>query len=385
MPKLPTVQGEQIRVSEKVFRFKQLFCYNNGVDPSGRTLCSFIRRDFYFMDSDRTKAKSPNLRLPYRKPVLTIDEQADRLLQRGLQGDRRKLLDILRYVNYYRFTGFLFPFKQNDGETFRAGTTVDGVWALYTFDRRLRGLLFECIGRLEIAFRTQFAYEHARVTNDPFCHLDPQNFDLGPGEPGQRARRDFHQDYADMVKRICGAENKATGRLFFDHFKRTYSDEHLPIWMVFELVEFGVLPHYFEMLPKTLRIQIANGYGVTDRTFRTWLMAINNLRNRCAHHERLVYSLLQTQNLCKYCSAKQNPRLLHLEEALEGITTPNGTSLYVIIAIMVHLLSIIRPESRWLERFRQFMLNEENRIGRQALTTFCDERWLTCALWQSAI
>ena len=60
---------------------------------------------------------------PYTKPALTIEQQADRLIERGLVvSNRSELEQFLSNVSYYRLTAYLFPFKENGEEHFKDGT-----------------------------------------------------------------------------------------------------------------------------------------------------------------------------------------------------------------------------------------------------------------------
>ena len=75
--------------------------------------------------------------MKYNKPPLTIAEQADLLLHRGMTGDRSTMMRQLAVVNYYRLSGYCYTF-QNPDDTFHPDTTFDLVWNTYAFDRRLR-------------------------------------------------------------------------------------------------------------------------------------------------------------------------------------------------------------------------------------------------------
>ncbi|MBN2210960.1 MAG: hypothetical protein JW709_06150 [Sedimentisphaerales bacterium] len=47
----------------------------------------------------------------YAKPPLTLEQQADLLLSRGLFGDKPLMMDRLAMVNYYRLSGYWHPFR----------------------------------------------------------------------------------------------------------------------------------------------------------------------------------------------------------------------------------------------------------------------------------
>jgi len=85
--------------------------------------------------------------MEYSKNPLTYDEQADLLISRGLQVDREYLIQILKNVNYYRLTGYLYPFRKNFGEKdeFLEDTSFSTVWRHYTFDRQIKLLLLDAI------------------------------------------------------------------------------------------------------------------------------------------------------------------------------------------------------------------------------------------------
>jgi abortive infection bacteriophage resistance protein len=109
--------------------------------------------------------------MKYIKPALALEQQADQLIRRGLVGDRGILIDRLSAVNYYRLSGYLFPYRQPD-DTFRPGTTLDEVWNRYTFDRRLRLLIMDPIERIEVHVRTALVYRMAHATG-PFGYTEP--------------------------------------------------------------------------------------------------------------------------------------------------------------------------------------------------------------------
>ena len=65
--------------------------------------------------------------MKYAKPPLTLEQQADQLLHRGMVGDRDLMIARLQSVSYYRLSGYWFPFRNAD-DTFRPGTSFDARW-----------------------------------------------------------------------------------------------------------------------------------------------------------------------------------------------------------------------------------------------------------------
>lgn len=76
---------------------------------------------------------------------------------------------------------------------------------------------------------------------------------------------------------------------FIDHFKTKYGDEHdhLPIWMLIEVMSFGKTLTFFRGVDRSVQQEVAANFRVPNDVFVSWLFAFNTVRNICAHHGRL--------------------------------------------------------------------------------------------------
>ena len=94
------------------------------------------------------------------KKPLTFDEQLDKLAAHGMViSDREKAKDILKKVNYYRFTGYALQFRKDpSGSDYIEGTTFETVYHLYKVDEILRDTFRRYIEIAEVYYRTQIAY-----------------------------------------------------------------------------------------------------------------------------------------------------------------------------------------------------------------------------------
>src|SRR5258707_1149820 len=97
----------------------------------------------------------------FNKPALTVDQQINLLIKRGMKIlDRNFAQQNLSHINYYRLRAYWLPFEiqptTTEAHEFRPGTTLEHVIALYTFDRELRLLLLDAIERIEISLRAQW-------------------------------------------------------------------------------------------------------------------------------------------------------------------------------------------------------------------------------------
>lgn len=101
--------------------------------------------------------------MKYRKSRISINEQIALLTEyRGLKcSDQSELERALVEVGHYRLSAYCFPYKTKckSGITiFREGTTFETIIYTYEFDRALRQLMFDAVGRIEIYLKSRIAY-----------------------------------------------------------------------------------------------------------------------------------------------------------------------------------------------------------------------------------
>ena len=120
------------------------------------------------------------------KESLEWEEQVEALAQKmRLDSDPTSTL---KNRNYYSLSGYWFPMrvllKERSGPSakhreLRADKYVPGqnfnhVLEIYTWDARLREILFRAIAEIEVALRTQVAYHLAQ--HHPLAHRDQRVF-----------------------------------------------------------------------------------------------------------------------------------------------------------------------------------------------------------------
>jgi hypothetical protein len=69
--------------------------------------------------------------MKYTEPALSLVEQADLLISRGMLGDREQIIRQLSAVNYYRLSGYWHTFRLPNSHDFSPNTTFDKVWMRY--------------------------------------------------------------------------------------------------------------------------------------------------------------------------------------------------------------------------------------------------------------
>lgn len=213
------------------------------------------------------------------KEYKTYAEQVELLESRGMDmADRDLAIATLRRVNYYRLSGYWYPFRKvsvsGRQDDFYPGTRFSDVVALYEFDARLRAATFAALMPVELAIRALLGHELGRI--DPCAHLDPSK--LGP-----TARRG--DQYARWVKRYQN-ELDQSREDFVAHHDQKYGGR-LPVWAATELLDWGSLTYLYGFAPRQVQDVVARACGLTAPQLTSWLKALNLVRNTCAHHGRL--------------------------------------------------------------------------------------------------
>lgn len=292
----------------------------------------------------------------YAKPWLSIEDQIDKFVARGLiVPDHTTAVGLLRTVGYYRLTGYLYPFRTSESyvddgrervrvlNVYRDGTSIEDAARLIDFDRELRLLALDAVERIEIALRTELGYTIGRV--GAFAHEDAATFvpafaeartDPATGSP-------MPSPLGEWLRRVQERRD-SSDEAFVAHFRTKYDDQ-MPIWALTELLELGQLSRLYGGLRNDLATQIATSFDVpTKRLMASWIATINYVRNVAAHHARLFNRKLVTAP--KRPKPEQVPLLAHLSEG----DVPKRFGSYSAFAVMAYLLRAIDADSDWTAR-----------------------------------
>ena len=274
---------------------------------------------------------------PYTKPALTIEQQADRLIERGLVvSNRSELEQFLSNVSYYRLTAYLFPFKENGEEHFKDGTTFEIICRRYNFDRRFRILVLDAIERVETALKSRIVNSFV-IQYSAFGYLDVRNFNNFPQDKYDR----FLNEIRDSVDR--------SRERFVEHFRNKYSNSDLPLWMVSELISFGTMFTMFRNMNYVEKKAIANSFKLSLAVFESWLLTLNYIRNICAHHARLWNKRLGVQ--------PKRP----VGKGFEAWTAFDTEKPFFVLFILSYLLHFCAPRTLWRNRVED-LLQEYNEL-----------------------
>ena len=173
-------------------------------------------------------------------------------------------------------SAYLYPFiaipkKQ---QYFKVGSRFADALALYNFDQELRALVFDQIGKIEVAVRSTMANIVAKESGNIFWPTDNRMF----------ANAEKFQKTISVIE----TEISHTREDFITHFKNKYSNPYPPAWMLFEILPVGTINYIYNNISNNaLRKKIAEHFSLTAPVFSSWLTIIALTRNATCHHARI--------------------------------------------------------------------------------------------------
>ena len=225
---------------------------------------------------------------PPMKIFKSHSEQIALLRSRGmLIEDEIQARYVLEHVNYYRLSGYWYPYRQKiegsnkRSDNFIEKTSFSNIFALYEFDQRFRTAVFNCLTPIELALRARLGHELGRI--DPLIHLRPEL--LGPSARRDGSRSQPSNKYRKWECRY-NDERKKSREDFVVHHMGKYGGQ-IPIWAAVEIMDWGLLSHLYRLSPPPVRDIISGSMRLTAAQLGSWIKALIMVRNYSTHHARM--------------------------------------------------------------------------------------------------
>jgi len=298
--------------------------------------------------------------MKFTKPPLSIEQQIVLLQSRGMIiDDPERASRYLEHINYYRLRAYWLPFEdQAEGKEhqLKPGTSFNDILTLYLFDRKFRLLVMEAIERLEISFRTRFAYELA-MKYGGHAYLDASLF----------RRIDRHRQCIEHLK----DEIDRSQETFIEHCRTAYDDPALPpIWAICEIMTFGQLSIWFKNLKRRSdRNAIARIYGIDEVIFGSFMHHLTHIRNLTAHHCRLWNRMVVVT-----MAIPERPVDLAIQ-----FNPKRDRNIYNTLVMLGHLLKLASPGTSWTSRLRKLV---EEYVSDGTASMGFPDGWRELPIWK---
>jgi len=270
--------------------------------------------------------------LKFNKLAKSFEDQLHLLEQRGmLVNDRKRAIHYLSQINYYRLAAYWLQFEATrNPHQFVQNTQFDIVLNHYLFDRELRLHLLDAIERIEISFRTQWAYHMSH-------HYGPHGYLINNKSLRKNERR-LLNDIEDLKEHV-----KRSDEQFIQHYCDTYDEELPPAWVSCEVMSLGLLSRFYSNLRAyKVRREIAATYQFDEGFLEGFMEHLSYIRNICAHHSRLW-----NRHLSKKMPLPRGKPAGLKENIYVDVENRTEHKIYNTLVMIQHLMSVICPEFHW--------------------------------------
>ena len=260
------------------------------------------------------------------KVFKTLDEQIEILKGKGLViDDIEYARNIILRENYFFLMGYRHLFYKSDGsKTFRDNTNFRELYALFTFDRQLRNIIFKNVLIIENNCKSIFSYvlshKYGYKEND---YLRPQNYVQSHDK--QKQVNDLLRKMKRQI-RINGGQHDAT-----KHYINNYG--YIPLWVVVKVLSFGITSELYTIMKDVDQKDIAKEFHVDPENLLTFLPILSNYRNLCAHEDILFEHHTQ-----KVIPDNKYHEALHISKMEDEYMYGKG-DVFSVVLIFKYLLS----------------------------------------------
>lgn len=268
------------------------------------------------------------------QPPRNIDEQISMLRKRGMSiPDDGEAMSCFARISYSRLKYYWRDMlnAETDG-VFTVGASFEEVMRRYEFDQRLKLILFDAIGTIEVALRAKVINHMSQAAGHGLWYLDGSLFE------NQYYHEGFVYDLKNEFNRSTEPFAKEYTKQHPDWVAKSFEGDNPDAWMIIEVATFGTLSKMYKNLKSQIpqRSAIANDFGLySARDFTNWLEAASLMRNIVAHHSRLWNRTLGKKTV--------NPRGLRDKWLSAPLAESQKNRPYAFVAAILYLCNAVRP------------------------------------------
>lgn len=241
------------------------------------------------------------LQIPNTELPMDLESQVVLMKKYITFRQRKKMREFLGYAGYFRASRYgKFLLTQVNAFGSKADSKV--FFELYDFDVQLRLLLFKYCKKAEVRFKSAIANAVSLKTGDAGFYLDRQYYTPTKSEKDKKTRnRNITFFNTKFFANLTNDEEKLRRDVVKHPELREYrkggtrQNNVLPVWAAFSYFEMGTIVMIYSYLRGDLRKEVldytysaSNYKKEVTKQMDTWLDAVRNLRNYCAHHSMVV-------------------------------------------------------------------------------------------------
>lgn len=196
----------------------------------------------------------------------------------------------LQHEGYYNLINGYKPLflkektSPEDDDCYKPGTTVNEIYSLYNFDRRLRAIFLRSVLAIETNIKSLISYTFSE-NHGHDNYLIYKNFDT--------SRRDSNKNITALISEIQRQIASRYSDPSISHYLKRHG--YIPLWVLNNILTLGTISKFYSLMKQQERQEIARIFHVSDAELESFLFYLSKIRNFCAHGNRL------------YCFKSKNP------------------------------------------------------------------------------
>lgn len=214
------------------------------------------------------------------KEFKTYQEQIEILKSRGIKfnsiDDELNAVNILKEFGYYNLiNGYKEMFIDYD-DIYLPNTKLTEIRNLYIFDRKLREIFLKYILQVEVTLKSHISYTFSQLYGHE-NYLVYNNFDT--------TLRDSYSKITKLIAKIQNEISNKSNDPSISHYLVKYG--YIPLWVLSNIITFGTLSKFYSLMKQNDRQAVSRQYKIMDNQLKSIMYYLSNIRNYCAHGNRL--------------------------------------------------------------------------------------------------
>lgn len=234
------------------------------------------------------------------KPII-LEEQVKMMKKYVVFRQYKRMRKFLNYTGYFRASRY-GKFLLSKVGIVGSKQKQDVLFDLYSLDVELRRILNYYCNRAEIRFKSAISNACAIKLDNSTFYLEKEFYtpSRGAKDAVKRKRNKSYFDtklFIDIVDKESDLRKNKRKYPELREYRRggTRQENKLPVWVAFSYFEMGTVMNIYNYLRGDLRKTILE-YAFNKKSYSkkdtevvdTWLDAVRNLRNYCAHNSMLI-------------------------------------------------------------------------------------------------
>lgn len=213
---------------------------------------------------------------------VTYEDQIQTLRSKNLTiEDENEAIKILSQYGYFNLvSGYKNLLKNPTTKNYRDGTTFRDLLAVYQFDEDLRELTLRHLLHIERHIRSVLSYAfcatHGGKQSD---YMDESKYDQSTDLKKDMVKTLISQYFSKTL-------NNSSDHPYIEHYKHDYKD--VPLWVLMKALTFGTVSKIYECSTSKVQAAVSKEFeAINESQLRQILEVLTDVRNVCAHNERL--------------------------------------------------------------------------------------------------